>query len=77
MLKKRRKLRKKMKIFGQSFELNIPSSFVDVSSFRHVPDNQEVFVDEQTNQSIMIEIFEMQSFQQDHGNPIQFVFCSI
>jgi hypothetical protein len=36
----------------------VPSSYADVSDFRPVPDNQEVFADPMTDRSIIIEILE-------------------
>lgn len=36
----------------------VPSSFMDVSLVRQVPDNQEVFVDQASDQSLIVEIVE-------------------
>jgi hypothetical protein len=36
-----------------------------------VPDNQEVFVDRDSEMSVIIELLEMPAFDQDHGNAAQ------
>jgi len=41
--------------------LGMPDRFVDVSQFREVPDNQEVFSDPGTDQSLIVEILELAS----------------
>lgn len=46
-------------LFGGAIEAVIPPSFVDASAFRQIPDNQEVFVDVETDQSIIIELLQM------------------
>lgn len=43
-------------LFGGAMTMKIPSRLTDVSDFRPVPDNQEVFADGDTDQSIIIEI---------------------
>ncbi|KAI8870063.1 Mog1p/PsbP-like protein [Ramicandelaber brevisporus] len=46
-------------LFGGAMTATIPVEFSDVSDFRQVPDNQEVFADPRTDQSIIIEILEL------------------
>ncbi|KAI8807835.1 hypothetical protein BJ742DRAFT_739445 [Cladochytrium replicatum] len=46
-------------LFGGAIRTVVPSSFVDISTLRDVPDNQEVFADTQTNQSLIFELVEM------------------
>eukprot|EP01130_Rhizamoeba_saxonica_P001280 TRINITY_DN11160_c0_g1_i1.p1 TRINITY_DN11160_c0_g1~~TRINITY_DN11160_c0_g1_i1.p1 ORF type:complete len:182 (-),score=33.31 TRINITY_DN11160_c0_g1_i1:96-641(-) len=46
-------------LFGGAFSCIIPERFDDVSNFREVPDNQEVFSDPSRDQSVIIEILEM------------------
>ena len=48
-------------LFGGAMRCCMPLRFVDVSTFRQVPDNQEVFSDEATGQSVIIEILEFVS----------------
>jgi hypothetical protein len=48
-------------LFGGAMRCCMPARFVDVSTFRQVPDNQEVFSDEATGQSVIIEILEFVS----------------
>ena len=45
-------------LFGGALQCLIPVGFVDISQFRQVPDNQEVFADANKDQSICIEIVE-------------------
>mmetsp|Transcript_10489 Transcript_10489/g.17249 ORF Transcript_10489/g.17249 Transcript_10489/m.17249 type:complete len:292 (+) Transcript_10489:131-1006(+) len=43
-------------LFGGAMTCLLPGSFEDISQYRPVPDHQEVFVDKNSNSSIMIEI---------------------
>lgn len=43
-------------LFGGAMTCLLPGSFEDISKYRPVPDHQEVFVDKNSNSSIMIEI---------------------
>jgi hypothetical protein len=45
-------------LFGGAIVAPIPSSFMDASQFRQIPDNQEVFVDTKTQQSMFVELLE-------------------
>jgi len=45
-------------LFGGAVRCFIPARFDDVSKVREVPDNQEVFADASTEQSIIIELLE-------------------
>jgi len=45
-------------LFGGAVHCLIPARFDDVSNVREVPDNQEVFADASTEQSIIIELLE-------------------
>jgi hypothetical protein len=46
-------------LFGGALSCAVPPSFVDVSDFRQVPDNQEVFADaSQSDSSLVVEILE-------------------
>ncbi len=47
-------------LFGGAISADIPSSFVDASDFRPIPSHQEVYVSKNCNDSIIIEIVEMQ-----------------
>lgn len=47
-------------LFGSSATLLLPEHFVDASSFRQVPDHQEVFIDTHpTDASLIIELLEL------------------
>ncbi|XP_072447640.1 ran guanine nucleotide release factor [Chiloscyllium punctatum] len=52
-------------LFGGSFAAIIPPHSVDVSEMREIPDNQEVFVHTDTDQSIIIELLEHQAHVAD------------
>jgi hypothetical protein len=42
-------------LYGGAITLDIPARFKDVSALREIPDNQEVFVDIDTDQSFILE----------------------
>jgi hypothetical protein len=46
-------------LFGGALAVALPARFVDVSAFRQVPDTQEVFSDAATDQSIIVELLEL------------------
>ncbi|KAI9278058.1 hypothetical protein BY458DRAFT_432393 [Sporodiniella umbellata] len=45
-------------LFGGAIVIPLKKSFMDASQFRQVPDNQEVFVDTVTQQSLIVELLE-------------------
>ncbi|KAI9359395.1 hypothetical protein BD770DRAFT_385937 [Pilaira anomala] len=45
-------------LFGGAISTIVKNSFVDASQFRQIPDNQEVFVDMSTQQSLIFELLE-------------------
>lgn len=47
-----------LELFGGAIKAALPPAFIDVSLVRDVPDNQEVYVDENTNVSAIVEILE-------------------
>ncbi|XP_069776247.1 ran guanine nucleotide release factor [Narcine bancroftii] len=48
-------------LFGGSFSMILPPHAIDVSEIREIPDNQEVFLHSDTDQSIIVELLEYQS----------------
>lgn len=46
-------------------KMELPTEFLDVSEFRQVPDNQEVFVDANSNQSFIVELLESDAVPQN------------
>ncbi|KAI8055162.1 hypothetical protein BDF22DRAFT_654081 [Syncephalis plumigaleata] len=48
-------------LFGGAIHAAIPKQFIDVSEIREVPDNQEVFADNETEESIIVELLELDS----------------
>ena len=45
-------------LFGGAIVVELPAAFIDASSIRQVPDNQEVFLETDTDISIVIELLE-------------------
>ncbi|XP_062341622.1 ran guanine nucleotide release factor [Osmerus eperlanus] len=48
-------------LFGGALSATIPRDAKDISELREIPDNQEVFAHEHTDQSIIVELLEFQS----------------
>ncbi|KAL7753019.1 hypothetical protein RI367_001470 [Sorochytrium milnesiophthora] len=46
-------------LFGGAISALVPANFADTSQFREVPDNQEVFVDMQSDVSLIFELLEL------------------
>ena len=47
-------------LFGGAISADLPSRYVDVSDFRPIPDNQEVWADASRDESVVVEILERQ-----------------
>ena len=45
-------------LFGGAIIVKVPKDFKDVSQFRQVPDNQEVFVSSTSDETLIIELLE-------------------
>lgn len=43
-------------LFGGAIRMDVPARLADVSDYRPVPDNQEVFSDGAQDQSLIVEI---------------------
>ncbi|XP_077326797.1 ran guanine nucleotide release factor [Lithobates pipiens] len=52
-------------LFGGAFSALLPPSIQDVSDLREIPDNQEVFANQHTDQSIIVELLEYQGGMTD------------
>eukprot|EP00271_Cylindrocystis_brebissonii_P006187 TRINITY_DN1882_c0_g1_i2.p1 TRINITY_DN1882_c0_g1~~TRINITY_DN1882_c0_g1_i2.p1 ORF type:complete len:206 (-),score=31.82 TRINITY_DN1882_c0_g1_i2:460-1077(-) len=52
-------------LFGGALQAAFPDRFQDVSQFRQVPDNQEVFCDGERDQSFIFELLEMKTEVKD------------
>ncbi|XP_070582639.1 ran guanine nucleotide release factor [Erythrolamprus reginae] len=48
-------------LFGGAFSACLPPGSLDISEMRQVPDNQEVFVHPDTDQSVIVELLEYQA----------------
>ncbi|XP_055971093.1 ran guanine nucleotide release factor isoform X2 [Sorex fumeus] len=51
-------------LFGGAFSATLPAGAIDVSDLRPVPDNQEVFCHRVTDQSLIVELLELQAHVQ-------------
>ncbi|XP_064438901.1 ran guanine nucleotide release factor isoform X2 [Mirounga angustirostris] len=51
-------------LFGGAFSATLPPGALDVSDLRPVPDNQEVFCHRVTDQSLVVELLELQAHVQ-------------
>lgn len=47
-----------MPLFGGAVLCDLPTGFTDASAIREVPDNQEVWVDEASDRSVVVEVLE-------------------
>ncbi|GMF10449.1 unnamed protein product [Phytophthora lilii] len=52
-------------LFGGALSCEIPEGFADVSSFRQVPDNQEVFANATTDQCVIVELLQFEAGVED------------
>ena len=48
-------------LFGGGISVKVPKDFKDVSVFRQVPDHQEVFVSNESDDTLIIELLETPS----------------
>lgn len=48
-------------LFGGALSIKVPKDFKDVSAFRQVPDHQEVFVSNDSDDSLIVELLETPS----------------
>jgi hypothetical protein len=48
-------------LFGGALGIKVPKDFKDVSVFRQIPDHQEVFVSNDSDDSLIIELLETPS----------------
>ncbi|KAJ1974299.1 hypothetical protein H4R35_003679 [Dimargaris xerosporica] len=55
-----------MKLYGGMMECEIPKDFENASTYRTIPDHQEVFVADTNDQSIIIEILEQADTEDDN-----------
>ena len=56
---------KVVQLYGGAARCEVPSDWIDASTLRDVPNNQEVFVDESGSTSVIIEILEFQAAVND------------
>ncbi|KAI3649078.1 hypothetical protein MP228_006932 [Amoeboaphelidium protococcarum] len=58
-------------LFGGAMKCSVPRSYQDVSAFRQVPDNQEVFADTKSAASIIIELIDTSSVPEEFTFALQ------
>jgi hypothetical protein len=58
---------KPAQLYGGAITTALPSRFVDVSQMRQVPDHQEVYVDMNSDQSIIFELLSMDDVANDRA----------
>lgn len=61
-------------LFGGSMSISTPSSMVDMSEYRQVPDHQEVFADATTGASLIVELLAREGVvEDDHAGAFYFI----
>mmetsp|Transcript_12866 Transcript_12866/g.30146 ORF Transcript_12866/g.30146 Transcript_12866/m.30146 type:complete len:189 (-) Transcript_12866:187-753(-) len=68
---------KEVDFYGGAILTLLPKTFLDASTLRDVPDNQEVWVDEESEKSVIFEILEYQSRALDDSDPLHFFFSDL
>ena len=58
-------------VFGGGIIVKVPKDFKDVSQFRQVPDNQEVFVSSTSDETLIIELLETSEDAQEADQGIK------
>ena len=58
------------KLFGGSLQMILPSNFTNASKFRQIPDHQEVYVSQDSDASIIVEILDSMSEENDASHPL-------
>lgn len=56
-------------LFGGAMSCAIPDSMTDISTFRQVPDHQEVYADEETGATLIVELLSRQPHVSDDHAP--------
>lgn len=62
-------------LYGGALSTELPRSFTDASTFREVPDHQEVWVDTTSDRSVIIEILEQKDV--DDAQAIEFFLSDL
>ena len=66
-----------IKSFGECIEFNSSKNLIDASSFRQIPDTQEVYLDKESNLSLIIEILEYVDECKNEYDAVRWVECPI
>lgn len=59
-------------LFGSGIKILVPKDFKDVSDFRQVPDHQEVFVSNDSDATLIVELLESPSEPSDYELGIKY-----
>lgn len=60
-------------LYGGAIVADVPARFLDISMFREVPDNQEVYADVNTDESVIVELLELDENLTNDAAPIAFM----
>ena len=61
------------KLYGGAIVADVPARFLDISMFREVPDNQEVYADVNTDESVIVELLELDENLANDDAPVAFM----
>lgn len=61
------------KLYGGAIVADVPARFLDISMFREVPDNQEVYADVNTDESVIVELLELDDKVSNDNAPMVFM----
>ncbi|KAJ9479670.1 Nuclear import protein MOG1 [Pseudozyma hubeiensis] len=67
-------------LFGGAISVDLPSGFIDASDFRQVPDNQEVFVRDDSDISLIVEVLQLatdEGADENLDKAVRFHFSSL
>lgn len=59
-------------LFGGGMIVKVPKDYKDVSQFRQVPDNQEVFVSNDSDETLIVELLETPEEAQEKNQGIKY-----
>jgi hypothetical protein len=64
-------------LYGGAIQTLLPTSFLDVSDLRPIPDHQEVFLDPSDDSCIIVELMELDTEHGDGGGAIRHQFAEL
>ncbi|OMH78409.1 Ran guanine nucleotide release factor, partial [Zancudomyces culisetae] len=60
------------KLYGGYMSISIPNTLLDASQIRQIPDNQEVFLNPENDESLIVEILEYQDVPNSEALRVHF-----